>query len=378
MNLPLWQILLQAIWFLGLPWLLLQGSKRYKLIQWLSPVFFCYLLGILAGQWWPFNGDNDFGHLMTQATVLLAIPLLLFATDFVQLRKLGPTMLKAFGLWLIILMVMAFVARQIHPTYPDFPKYLGMIVGVYTGGTANLAAIGIAQGVEESIIAQLNASDLVLSGIYLILLLGLGTRLGQWLSGKNTIEEVNPNQSHADIPETNSPTIKIIDILKGIGVAVLVILQAVGLSMLVTGGIDELLVMIALPLLALVQTLWKPVRRIPHTTEMGDYLMMVFCVVIGSQVNIATFFEQAGTLFLIMGSILGLSLLLFFVLGKLFKLPGEELIITTVAGVFGPPFIAPVASSLNNPTLVPIGLCIAVLGLALGNYTGLITIWFCN
>jgi uncharacterized membrane protein len=48
---------------------------------------------------------------------------------------------------------------------------------------------------------------------------------------------------------------------------------------------------------------------------------------------------------------------------------------TNVAGIFGPPFIGPVASAMHNREIVLTGLSLAVLNLAIGNFIGLLVFW---
>lgn len=49
--------------------------------------------------------------------------------------------------------------------------------------------------------------------------------------------------------------------------------------------------------------------------------------------------------------------------------------ITSVAGIFGPPFVPPVAKALGNREIIVSGITTGILGLALGNYLGMGMAW---
>lgn len=64
-------------------------------------------------------------------------------------------------------------------------------------------------------------------------------------------------------------------------------------------------------------------------------------------------------------------ILLHLVLCKIFKIDSGTAIITSTAGIYGPPFIAPVANAAGDKKLIAPGIICAAVGLALGNFIGL-------
>ncbi len=65
------------------------------------------------------------------------------------------------------------------------------------------------------------------------------------------------------------------------------------------------------------------------------------------------------------------SILLHLVLCKLFKIDGGTAIITSTAGIYGPPFIAPVANAYGDRKLIAPGIICGTFGLAVGNLIGI-------
>ena len=52
-----------------------------------------------------------------------------------------------------------------------------MLVGVYTGGTPNLAAVGKALGVSNETFVMVNAADVLVSAPYFLFLITIGPRV---------------------------------------------------------------------------------------------------------------------------------------------------------------------------------------------------------
>lgn len=146
-------------------------SKKGWLPDWISPVVFCYAIGIAAGNFPGLTIDAEVASLAMQGALLLALPLLLFPTDLLgQIRTAGRPLL-AFGLCAaagIFSTALAAWAFRHHLT--DSWRLAGMLTGMYTGGTPNMQAIGLALGASENELIAVNAADIFGGGVYLVLL----------------------------------------------------------------------------------------------------------------------------------------------------------------------------------------------------------------
>lgn len=65
------------------------------------------------------------------------------------------------------------------------------------------------------------------------------------------------------------------------------------------------------------------------------------------------------------------GILLHLILCKIFKIDSDTALITSTAGVYGPPFITPVANAAKRNDLIAPGIICATLGLAIGNFIGI-------
>ena len=56
----------------------------------------------------------------------------------------------------------------------------GMLVGVYTGGTPNLAAMKTALNVSQELYLMTHTYDLIFSAVFLVFILSIGQRVFLW------------------------------------------------------------------------------------------------------------------------------------------------------------------------------------------------------
>ena len=111
-------------------------------------------------------------------TVGLAIPLLLFSIDVgAWLRLARGTVLSFFICMFSVMVMSALVFFLFGDALPEARVISSMLVGVYVGGTPNMAAIGTALGVKPETFILVNAADVVVCIVYLLLLLTVGGRL---------------------------------------------------------------------------------------------------------------------------------------------------------------------------------------------------------
>jgi len=135
----LWNILVVLIMAFG-PRAMVLLSKRFRILGMLGPVFLCYACGILFSLIIP---EKKIAMDISEILVPIAIPLILFSADLSSVRKLAKPMLNSFILVAVSVSLVACATYLIFRTLiPEAYNYAGMIIGLYTGGTPNLMAIG--------------------------------------------------------------------------------------------------------------------------------------------------------------------------------------------------------------------------------------------
>ena len=363
-----------ALVFVGFPALAIYGTNRNKVLEWLSPVVLCYLFGIGLGNLPGWTPDTDLATTSTEITVLLAIPLLLFSTDFPKWLRMAPKTVLSFSLAALSVMVVAAAATiLVGGRDPETWKMAGMTVGVYTGGTPNMSAIGLALGVTEEKFVLVNGADVVLSAAYLLFLMTIAQRV---------LLRFLPAFQRSSLPEATHTSRMEADPVPALKARPKAVAGAIGLSVLSAGltiGVvtlfDESLpiapVILSVTTLGIALSFVPRIHNVAGTYETGQYLLLIFAVAIGTLANLREMADAFSTVFVFVAIVLGASILLHYLLAALFRIDADTVLITSTAAVFGPAFVGPIAAVLKNREIVVSGLTTGVVGYAVGNYAGL-------
>ncbi len=153
--------------------------------------------------------------------------------------------------------------------------------------------------------------------------------------------------------------------------AVLVTGVSVGIAMLLTGKMDTLTVILCVTTISIALSFWNRLKNLRGTNAMGQYAVYIFSMAIGGTVDLKMFFQSSPVLLGYTASIMISAIVLHFILCKIFKVDADTAIITSMAGVYGPAFIAPVAEAMENKEIVISGLLTGIFGYVVGNYLGI-------
>jgi uncharacterized membrane protein len=367
MSITIIQILLTVV----APVLILIYQKN-KIINFLSPVVACYALGIILANIPGLELSGEVSKLSTEASVPLAIPLLLFGTDFIRWFRLAKSTVISFVLIVVtVCIVSATVSLGFKDHLENYWQIAGMLVGVYTGGTPNMTAIGMGLGVEENVFILMNGADLLMGASYLLFILTIGIKLiGRFLpefksSGNNDHEDVMTCWDGISISNKIRNSFFLI-LMSG---AILGI--SLGLNAILFEKDQVAFIILVITSLGIAASFNTKIRKFKGSYEVGQYLLLVFCVGIGSMANINELLNGSWLYVVFLGAVMLLSITIHIILCKIFKIDRDTAIITSVAGIFGPPFVGPVAEQLKNREIVVSGLTSGLIGYAVGNYLGI-------
>lgn len=364
------QIALAALALL-VPFIIIKLEKKVKPIQWLSPIVCCYALGILLGNVLGPMWDPALARTLSEVSVMLSLPLLLISVDLLGWFKLAKTTILSFVLLIVCVMLVSYLVGMFYKDHdPEVWKMAGMLVGVYVGGTANLTAIGKILGVREDVFVMLNAVDLVFGGIYLLFIMSAGVKI---------LTRILPAFNHEGLDEGEMDLVhwRELNLNKKTLHSILLLLLSgviVGLSVLVsrllTGEEVPSIIILGITTLALIFSFNKKIRHFEGSQEWGQYFLMVFCVAVGSLANISQLVSGSSWYFLFTGLIMFGSILLHFLCCFFLKIDRDTAIITSMAGIFGPAFVAPMSQVLKNKTILVSGVTTGLMGIAVGNFIG--------
>ncbi len=366
---------LQILLCLCLPLLVVWLEPRSRLVRWLSPVIICYLLGMALGNqpWLTFS--DSLALRSCDVTVALAIPLLLYSVDLKGwLRLARPTVIS-----FLVVMVAAVIAGVaghllLGEGLAESPQMAGMLVGVYIGGTPNMAAVGTALQVKPETFVLLNAADMVASFAYLLFILGVAPRL------LGLVLPPTPGAGEGGAADDGSERsgrsgLPVGDLARALGLTAVIVAAALGVRAVLPESLRDAVAMLTLTTLSVAAALHPRVRALKGTQRAGQLLLLVFCVAMGLTTDFGELFAGSPHVLAFTGVVLSIAVALHFVLVIPLRIDRDTAIITSVAGIFGPHMVGPVVVSLKNRRVLVSGLASGLLGYAAGNYLGVLTAW---
>lgn len=361
--------IIEIIFYFVTPFLIIKGLQRSKKLGFLSPILLCYLVGIVLGNQSLVPIDKQKALSLSEVAIPIAIPLILFSTDIKRWLKLARKTVLSFVLVAISAVTSTVLAALLFSWVEEYWKISGMLVGVYTGGTPNLMAIGLGLKVKEGTLILTNTSDALLGGAYFLFLV-TGAR---WLIGKILPSFSTPilEPALAAAEEKGSKA----ELFFAVLLSLLCMGVSIGFSLLITGKIEVSIVMLMLTTLGVAASFHQRVRKIKGTYEAGQYFILIFSLALGTNINIHEMLVSSSEVFLYTAFVMITAIMVHLILAKIFRIDTDTMIITSTAGIFGPAFIGPVAERLKNREVIVPGLTCGLVGYAIGNYLGFIVAW---
>lgn len=360
-------LFLQATLICLLPYLLTRLTVRMGTQNWLSPVVLCYLAGIALRNFPVIPLDDGLSMQFTQATIILAIPMLLYSTDLIGWLRLAKTTILSFALMAIgVLMSVTLAAWMFRDLLPDTWRLSAMLAGVFIGGTPNMNAVGIALEADEATFIRLNAAEIACGGLYLIFLTSVAHRFfGLFLPDFKGDKNAGSDEF---LPKNN---VRPMDILKAAGLTLLLAGASVAFVKLSTGTLERPgLIILLLSALSVGASFFPKVRNLSGSYESGEYLLLMFSIAIGMMADFREIFADGWLLIGFCAVVLALAVLFHTVFCRLFRIDRDTMIITSTAGLYGPPFIGQVAAVIKNRSLVFSGIATGLVGIAVANFIG--------
>ncbi|WP_224241964.1 DUF819 family protein [Hyalangium gracile] len=352
------------------------AGERYRVAKFFGPVTVCYLAGILVANLPGVRLSAEAALRVSEVAVPLAIPLLLFSSDVRQWPRLARSLIISFSLACLAAVLSAgAVGWFFRGQFDEWWKIAGMLVGVYVGGTANMAAIGKVLEARSETFVLLNAADLMAGGLYLLFLLTFAQRLFLRFMRPFTAVPHHEPFEHPGEPLGVWTRHHLRDMGFGFGLAVAIAAVAVGGTLLAFGKLEASPALLGITTLGIVASLSQKVRSLVGTYELGEYLLLIFCVAMGSLADARVLVGGNSTLVIFVWVVMGLAIVIHTALSKLLRIDADSTLICSTATIYGPAQIGPVAAALKNRALVGPGLTLGLAGLALGNYLGLLTAW---
>lgn len=373
------------IFYLLFPALVIYGCKRSKALNKVGEILLLYGVGILVANLFIFPlGLNEtiagLQDTLTSVTILLAIPMILFGCDF----RHWP--LKS-AVAALIIGVVAVLATDIGGYFffnqgnGDMKDVASLLVGVYTGGTPNLASIKMALGIDETTYFLVNTFDMLISFVYLVFLMSVGIKLFRKLLSKKKVQ--NESAENVELNSISDATHTYEGIftrqhfgktMAAFGLSLLIVGVSMGISFLIAHKIDNMLILIlSLTTFSILTSFIPGVRKMEKSYDAGMYLVLVFSLVVASMVDVTAIDYRASlSIIAYIAFVIFGSLFLSVLLAKIFKIDSDTMVISSVALINSPLFVPMIAESMKNRKVIITGITVGVVGYAIGNYLGIL------
>lgn len=372
-----WNLVLIAI-YLAAPLGALALCRKVRWLGKLGPVLVLYIFGIILGNVFHPSGMASIQDLLSNATIPLAIPLMLFGCTFRRSQTRSQLLALITGLVAVTAAVVAgyFLFGK---NAGDGAKIGGMLTGVYTGGTINMASLKSILDVREEVFVLLNSYDMVVCFLYLTFLMSVGIKLFRRILPVETLSAEDRDVDDAGLPSASSSNpyagllsragLRDAGLALGVTAAIIGVSAAAGL--LAGDGHFMTVFFLAITTLGIASSFIPRVHDTRYSYDIGMYLIYVFSTVVASMADFSRIdlSEGASMLAYLTFVIFG-SLLFQVLLARIFRIDSDTMVISSVTYICSPPFVPMISASMRNRRVLAGGLAIGVFGYAVGNYLG--------
>lgn len=375
--------LLLILFYLLAPAVVLWACRKVKVLDKLGPVLTLYIVGVIVANIGVFPSEADahasflaFQESISEVLVPLALPMMLFGCNFKRFsfgQSLGALII---GVLAVVVIVFA--------SYVSFSEKLGSesammgasLIGQYTGGAANLAAVKQMVGLSTENFVMLSTCNLIVSFFYLMFLMGGGVKLARRIVGGNmaknqVVELVEDENPYRDFAKKSS----LVQLLKILVASVVVMGISVVVGTIAGGesGISMVALILAITTLSLLLTFWKEVRGWDKSYDAGMYLIYIFCLVMATMADLSTIDWQQSLYILIFQAVIVFGSLFITIFGaRIFRIEADTAVITSNTLINSPVCVPMIAATMKNRDVIVTGITNGLAGYALGNYLGYI------
>ena len=365
-----------------LPGLAFWLTKRYKWARYVSAPGFCYLFGILLSNLRIAPAEHPMYDIISSYAVYMALAMVLFSVNIKSWLKLAKNAIIGMFVACVVVFVIAIIggvifAMRIDPEHGW--KLTGMLIGTYTGGSMNLAAVGKALDTPSSLFVATNAADIIFGSLFLPIQLALiplfermrVKKLPQELlmgvgQNEEEIERVK-KEGYWHKKSWNFYDFTYIVSLAGLIMAISYFLSRAFDFGMWKGSVNILL----LTTFSLIAGSTKTVSSLVGNEEIGMYLLHVFFVSCGATAYIPNLLQSSPfiALWVALTIYIGAFLHYFFCM-KVAKIDYQTALVTAQGAVGGPSSAMALPIAAQWPALAVTGLVCGLIGYAVGNYLG--------
>ena len=349
--------------------------QRYKAIKSLGPALTIIIMGIILSNLKVVPVSTELYGTISTYAIPISMTIMLMSVDLKEMTKLSREPLIAIFVAVLTVSIMAFLfglvfAEKISEGW----KVAGMFVGTYTGGSANLTAIGTGLNVSRQTLAAANAADYVIGVPTLIFMFALPAILKNSKKFKklwpyNVEESELEDCQNEEFMESKEWSIKDIAWMLAIGFVVTEVSTI--LAGYFNSSFSSAARILLVTTISIIIAQLKPVKKLKGNLDLGLFVALFFLCTIGFSVDIKEFLGSTFTITLYCFSIIFASFVFHLGITRLLKIKYQYVILSIVGAIADGPTSALVAASAKWNSLVSVAVVMGVIGGVLGNYAGI-------
>jgi len=350
----------------------LQKFKGFKLI---GPSILCILAGMILGNTGILpHMDGVYVTIITYA-IPLSLSMFMLNLDLKEISKLSKEPLIAISLAVFTVSIVAFSASFLfHESIPNLYRYTGMFIGTYTGGSANLSAVGVALNATTSEFATANAADYITGMPVLVLFfllpsLVLKSKIAHKILPYSLTAEELHSEEDGEIfgPKHWSVT----DLSMLFAIALVLMSFSGWVASFASAEMSSAVKILTITTVSVILGQFKSIQKIKGNTEVGIYVSAFFLVVIGLTVDLRLFFTSVPLIALFCAITIFGSATIYVILCRFAKIKREYVIIAFVSAIADGSTAAIISASNKWKPLVQISILLGTIGGLVGNYAGI-------
>lgn len=374
-------LLALIVLFVITPVIVIYLEGRFSLLKKIGAVLICYGVGLIIGNMNVLpEGAEKYQNLLTEITIPLSLPLILFSIDVKSWFKMARSAFWALITGLISVLIIIIVGFFIfRGSIEDIWQVAGMLVGVYTGGTPNMAAMKTALNVSQELYIMTHTYDLTLGAIYLVFILSIGQKVFLWfLPPFKPVKTMREGKSRINIEDEYESYSGIFKkkvfwpLLGALGLSIAILGVSYAISLLVPKDYFTAAIILLITSFGIGLSFVPRIKAIKKTFQLGMYLILIFCLTVASMADISKLSNISFSLFYYVALAVYGSHIIHIALARIFKIDADTVIISTSALICSPPFVPVVAGALKNRQIILTGLVVGIAGYAIGNYLGVL------
>lgn len=316
--------------------------------------------------------------------VPIAIPLLLFRANIVKILRGTGSMFLSFHIASIGTVLGAFIAAfAFRGTFERVPEVAGIMTGSYIGGGVNFVAIKNSFQISEQLTNPLLVADnFIMAGMFTALLVIAGSKLfRRWFPHPHSVAGDQEDVAALAARHWQRKDISLLDIAQALAIAFAVTAVSMLLtsewksqvqSRIVQSLFANPFVLITFLTVAVTTVFHRWTEKVQGAEEIGMYLLYLFFFVIGLKADLIEVIRKVPVLFGFCLVMAVTNLVFTLVVGRLFRLNLEELLLSVNATLGGAPSAAAMAISRGWSNLVLPGLLAGIWGYVIGTFVGIL------